>query len=85
MDNAEAASTEEAVELFAWFDKRERWASVSTNFDRDGVYVNHQVVFYERNMGWVHAKPGNGLRAAIRNAMNMRFNYETGEYFNPPD
>lgn len=77
------AEQREHAELNAWMAERERWASVSIKFDSNHVYVHHYVVFYEPRIGWVHAKPGNGYNEAIRNAMGMRFNFETQEYFDP--
>lgn len=66
-----------------WINERERCASVSAKFDSDGVYREHVVVYFDSKIGWIHAKPGDGYREAVRNAMNMRVNYETGEYFDP--
>jgi hypothetical protein len=77
------AESREDAEMFAWMDERERLASASVKFDKCGDYREHQVVFYDAKIGWIHAKPGNGYREAVRNAMNMRVNYETGEYFDP--
>lgn len=79
------AEAKEDAEMFAWLHQRDRWASCSAHFEKGGVYRDHVVVYYDPHIGWIHAKPGNGFREAVRNAMNMRVNYETGEYFNPPD
>jgi hypothetical protein len=77
------AEQREDAAMFAWMNERERWVSVSANFDNDGVYREHVVVYHDAKIGWIHAKPGNGYKEAVRNAMNMRFNYETQEYFDP--
>lgn len=75
----------EDAEILAWLNERERWASVSAKFAKGGGYLEHQVVYYDAGIGWIHAKPGNGIKEAVRNAMNMRVNYETQEYFDPAE
>jgi hypothetical protein len=79
------AESREEAEMLTWLNERERWASASPNFAKGGEYRDHQVVFYDAKIGWIHAKPGNGLKEAVRNAMNTRINYETQEYFDPAE
>lgn len=78
------AEAKEKLAMFAWLEQEDRWASVNSNFDR-GTHRDTQVVYYDARVGWIHCKPGKTFTEAVRNAMNMRINYETQEYFNPPD
>lgn len=65
-----------------WLNVRERWASVSVDFERGGTYKQHRVTWHVADFGWISAT-GQSLEEAVANAMVTRVNHETGEHFTP--
>jgi hypothetical protein len=50
-----------------WLSARTRWASVKTDFDRNGVYARHRVVWHVPGE-WLSAE-GQSFEEAVDNAM----------------
>lgn len=71
---------EEIKACWEWLNERERWASVSVDFERGGIYKTHRVTWYVEKFGWVNAV-GQSFEAAVKAAMTTRIDFKTGEYF----
>lgn len=63
-----------------WLTERERWASVMVDFDRNSVYKEHRVNWYVEDFGWLDVT-GQNFEEAVDNAMNTKYNTETGEHW----
>jgi hypothetical protein len=63
-----------------WLTKRDRWASVMVDFDRNSVYKEHRVVWYEEEIGWLNSS-GQSLEEAVDNAMKTKYSTETCEHW----
>lgn len=68
------------IDRVHWLSKRERWASISVDFDRQSVYKEHRVNWYVEDIGWLNAS-GQSFEEAIDNAMNTKYNIETCEHW----
>lgn len=65
-----------------WLSHRERWASVHVDFDRNSVYEEHRVVWYDQRGAWLNAV-GQSIEEAIDNAMKTEYNPKTCEHWVP--
>lgn len=63
--------TQDGAELCDWLYTRHRWASLSISFSDDGVYIQHNVNWFQAlHGGWLSAN-GQSAQEAIRNAIQM--------------
>lgn len=64
---ARLEAAEMDAERYRWLQERQRWASVSIDFDRDSIYSRHRVSWYSDD-GWM-ATEGQSLDDAVDAAM----------------
>jgi hypothetical protein len=74
--------SENMQQCWDWLNDHKNGASAKTEFNKDGTYKQHRVVWYVSDFGWCDAT-GQSLEEAILNAINTRVDFETDEYFVP--